>query len=210
MRLQLALDAPEHFALLPRLAGYFDLVEVGTPLLKRFGLSAVTTAIELGGGRPVLADTKTVDAGGLEAEMVLGAGARWMTVLAGCSAPTRERAGTVAAAYDATLVFDTILEPDPTRLTPTSLAAGEVWLALHSASDLRGSAADDGSHISRVTVCKQAGFRVSLAGGITRQGFAPVADVAPDIVVLGSGVTGATDPEGEAAWLRQAADKVSA
>jgi len=34
MRLQLALDATEHFALLPVLASYFDIVEVGTRLLK--------------------------------------------------------------------------------------------------------------------------------------------------------------------------------
>ena len=30
MRLQLALDAAEHVALLPVLASYFDIVEVGT------------------------------------------------------------------------------------------------------------------------------------------------------------------------------------
>jgi len=79
MRLQLALDAAEHFALLPILASYFDIVEVGTPLLKRFGVAAITTARELSNGRPILADTKTVDGGGLEAQLVFGAGAQWMT-----------------------------------------------------------------------------------------------------------------------------------
>jgi 3-hexulose-6-phosphate synthase len=54
----------------PRLAQYFDIIEVGTPVLKRFGLSAISTALELGGGKPVLADSKTVDGGGLEAEML--------------------------------------------------------------------------------------------------------------------------------------------
>jgi 3-keto-L-gulonate-6-phosphate decarboxylase len=58
MRLQLALDAAKHFALLPVLASYFDIVEVGTPLLKRFGVAAITTARDLSNGRPTLADTK--------------------------------------------------------------------------------------------------------------------------------------------------------
>ena len=44
MRLQLALDAAEHLAPLPVLASYFDIVEVGTPLLKRFGVAAARRA----------------------------------------------------------------------------------------------------------------------------------------------------------------------
>lgn len=46
MLLQIALDKPEHLSLLPRLSGLADIVEIGTPVLKRFGLSAVATARE--------------------------------------------------------------------------------------------------------------------------------------------------------------------
>jgi 3-hexulose-6-phosphate synthase len=117
MRLQLALDAAEHFALLPVLASYFDIVEVGTPLLKRFGVAAITTARELTNGRPILADTKTVDGGGLEAELVFGAGAQWMTVLANAPPPTRHRAVEVALAHGCDVIFDTILDADPAAVT---------------------------------------------------------------------------------------------
>ena len=64
MLLQLALDKPEHFAVLAAVGDLVDIVEVGTPVLKRFGVSAIATARELADQVPVLADTKTVDGGG--------------------------------------------------------------------------------------------------------------------------------------------------
>ena len=75
MLLQVALDKPEHLGILPALRGVADIVEIGTPLLKRFGIAAITTAREICPDIPVMADTKTVDGGAFEANMVFGAGA---------------------------------------------------------------------------------------------------------------------------------------
>ena len=204
MRLQLALDAAEHFALLPVLASYFDIVEVGTPLLKRFGVAAIATARELSNGRSILADTKTVDGGGLEAELVFGAGAQWMTVLAGAPAPTRQRAVEVALAHGCDVIFDTILDADPAAVTVDGdgTTTGR-WIALHSPFDTRGTSVDDGAHIARVAAHRATGHRISLAGGIGPGNFAAVIAAAPDIAVIGSSVSAADDPEGTAAWLRQ-------
>ncbi len=63
MLLQIAFDKPEHLALLPLVKPFADIVEIGTPVLKRFGVSAITTARELCPDVLVLADTKTVDGG---------------------------------------------------------------------------------------------------------------------------------------------------
>ncbi|MFV0429767.1 MAG: orotidine 5'-phosphate decarboxylase / HUMPS family protein [Arachnia sp.] len=202
MLLQLALDAPEHLALVPRLARWVDIIEVGTPLLKRFGLSAITTVRELAGEAVILADTKTADGGALEAEMVLGAGATWMTVLAQASPATREVACQVAARWGATVVFDTILDDsfDAGQLEPLRTGDG-LWLAVHSPTDLRQAGGGDETHIERVHHRHQEGLRVSLAGGISRSSIDAVGRVRPDIVVVGSAITTAPDPEGEAAWI---------
>ena len=53
MLLQLALDKPQHFAVLPMVSDLVDIVEVGTPVLKRFGLSAISTVRELTPETPV-------------------------------------------------------------------------------------------------------------------------------------------------------------
>ena len=88
MLLQIALDKPEHLALLPQIRHIADIVEIGTPLLKRFGIGTITTARELCPDTPVLADSKTLDGGQLEAEMVFGAGAAFMTVLSSTTSAT--------------------------------------------------------------------------------------------------------------------------
>ena len=44
MLLQIAFDKPEHLALLPQVKPFADIIEIGTPVLKRFGISAITTA----------------------------------------------------------------------------------------------------------------------------------------------------------------------
>lgn len=207
VRLQLAIDAPEHLALIPRVGQYFDVIEVGTPVLKRFGLAAISTVRELGGGKPVLADTKTADGGAFEAEMIFAAGAAMMTVLAHASLATRRNADEVAQRYGGEVVLDTILDGG---LDVEPLLDGrppqDVWLALHAPSDARRAGVGTEDHIDRVAQRRQRGFRVSLAGGIRRANLARALEVAPEIVVIGSGVTEATDPEGEAAWIRTQVD----
>lgn len=200
-QLQLAIDAPEHFALIPRLHQWFDIIEVGTPVLKRFGLSAISTALELAEGTPVLADTKTVDGGALEAEMVFGAGASMMTVIAHAAPATRAVTQEIAAKHGATVIFDTILdgEFDPSDLLNTT---DELWLALHNPSDARlAGEGDQQAHIGRVSARLETGCRVSLAGGIGRDNLASVLINAPDVIVIGSSVTGAQNPEEESEWI---------
>jgi 3-hexulose-6-phosphate synthase len=210
VKLQLALDAPEHFALVPRLVQYFDIIEVGTPVLKRFGLSAISTALELGGGKPVLADSKTVDGGGLEAEMLFRAGASMMTVLASAGLATRERALAVAGEHGGDVIFDTILGPSLSAVDLPDQAPGATgrWLGLHSSFDSRGaaSAADaralEQDNIGRVAQQHRRGYAVALMGGINPGNFAAVVEAGPEIAVIGAAVTAAADPEGVAKWLR--------
>src|SRR6202162_6478366 len=121
MLLQIALDKPEHLALLPLIRNIADIIEIGTPLLKRFGIGAIATARELCPDTPILADTKTVDAGDLEAEMVLGAGARLMTVLSSTSPATHAAVGKVAARFGALVVVDTITESGKPELLPVGV-----------------------------------------------------------------------------------------
>jgi 3-hexulose-6-phosphate synthase len=108
--LQIAFDKPEHLAFLSRMQDIADIVEIGTPLLKRFGVGTIATARELCSDTLVLADTKTVDGGQLEADMVFGAGAAMMTVLSCASKATHELVGWRRRGVRASVVVDTITE----------------------------------------------------------------------------------------------------
>src|SRR5258707_4722789 len=116
--LQVAIDKPESLSVIAQVRGIADIIEIGTPLLKRFGIGAIATARELCPDTPILADTKTVDAGDLEAEMVFGAGARLMTVLSSTSRATHAAVGRTAERFGGLVVVDTITESGKPELLP--------------------------------------------------------------------------------------------
>lgn len=204
MLLQLAVDRPEHFAVVPRLAGLVDIVEVGTPVLKRLGAGAICTVRELAPGVPVLADTKTVDGGLLEAEMVFAAGATMLTVLSCASDATQRTVGEYARDHDLTGVLDTITATGSPELLPPGyrLPPGYGYVAVHFPSDRRLAGERSTAHIDAVAGIQALGHRVSLAGGIGPDTIDAVVAAGPEIVVVGSGITEADDPRGAAEWIR--------
>lgn len=206
MLLQLALDAPEHFAVLAQVADLVDIVEVGTPLLKRFGVSAIATARELTDQVPVLADTKTVDGGALEAHLVFGAGAMFMTVLSSASSATHNAVARVAAEYGGIVVLDTITESGKHSLLPDDFEFpdGIAYVAVHSPTDVREAGQHSSHHIAAVAQMHERGLRVSLAGGIGPDSMSDVIGVAPEIVVVGSAITSAANPREVTQWIRSA------
>lgn len=204
MLLQLAVDSPEHFAVIAACADLVDIVEVGTPVLKRFGASAITTARELAPGLPILADTKTVDGGALEADLVFGAGANLMTVLSVASPATLEVVAARALEHGGHVVVDTITESGRDALLPAALddPGAFAYVAVHAPYDMRVSGRAITSHIDAVRTMHAAGWRVSLAGGVGPDTIEAVADVAPEIVVVGTAITQADNPREVAQWMR--------
>ena len=204
MLLQIAFDKPEHLALLPHVKPFADIIEIGTPVLKRFGISAITTARELCPGVMVLADTKTVDGGQLEADMVFGAGAAFMTVLSCASRATHETVGRRAQAFGATVIVDTITESGKAQLLPPDATFPESfgYVAVHSPTDARLAGNTSTAHIDAVKQMHDLGFRVSLAGGIGPDTLAAVIAVNPEILVVGSAITEAANPKEVSQWIR--------
>ena len=203
--LQLAIDRPESIYLLPQLRDLIDIVEVGTPLLKRFGISAIVTARELCPQVLVMADTKTVDGGKLEADMVFGAGASFMTVLSIASLATQAAAATSAREFGATVMLDTITESGKPELIPEGFlpAVGIDYVGVHAPVDARLAGDQSRDHIKAVERMHERGFRVSLAGGIGPADFDDVLRVEPEIIVVGSAITGAENPGRAAEWIRE-------
>jgi 3-hexulose-6-phosphate synthase len=205
MLLQLALDKPEHFAVLTNVHDLIDIVEVGTPVLKRFGLSAISTVRELAPGVPVLADTKTVDGGGFEADMVFGAGATFMTVLSVASGATHDVVAKHAAEFGAWVIVDTITESGKPVLLPPGIqfAPSVGYVAVHSPTDARLAGDTSTGHIDAVAAMHALGYRVSLAGGISPATLDAVITVAPEILVVGSAITEAENPREVAQWIHE-------
>ena len=204
MLLQIAFDKAEHLALMPLVKTFADIVEIGTPVLKRFGISAISTARELCPDVLVLADTKTVDGGQFEADMVFGAGATFMTVLSCASPATHEVVGKRASAFGATVVLDTITESGKVELLPPDAAFPESfgYVAVHSPTDVRLAGITSTLHIDAVRKMRERGFLVSLAGGIGPDTLEAVIAAGPEIVVVGTAITESPNPTETAKWIR--------
>jgi 3-hexulose-6-phosphate synthase len=202
--LQVAIDKAEGLGVIAQVRGIADIIEIGTPLLKRFGVGAIATARELSPDTPILADTKTVDAGDLEAEMVFGAGARLMTVLSSTSRATHAAVGTVAARFGAFVVVDTITEAGKPELLPADATFPEnfAYVGVHSPTDIRAAGDRSTAHIDAVSEIHRRGFRVALAGGIGPETLDAVLAAEPEIVIVGSAITGANDPRRVAKWIK--------
>ena len=204
MLLQVAIDKPESLGVISLVRGVADIIEIGTPLLKRFGISAIVTARELCPDTPILADTKTVDAGDLEAEMVFGAGARLMTVLSSTSPATHAAVGTVASRFGAFVVVDTITESGKAELLPADAAFPEsfAYVGVHAPTDARAAGDRSTKHIDAVSEMRRRGFRVALAGGLGPETLDAVLEAEPEIVIVGAAITGAGDPRRVAKWIK--------
>lgn len=204
MLLQVAIDRAEDFGMIARMRGVADIIEIGTPLLKRFGIGAIATAREICPGTPVLADMKTVDGGAFEAEMAFGAGARLMTVLSTASRATHAAVGRVAARVGAFVVADTITESGKCELLPADAAFPEnfAYIGIHFPTDARLAGDRSAAHIDAVAAIRRRGFRVALAGGLGPETLDAVLEVEPEIVIVGSAITGADDPRGVAIWIK--------
>lgn len=203
MLLQIAIDKPEHLGALPGISAAADIIEIGTPLLKRFGIAAITTVRELCPGVPLLADTKTVDGGTLEAEMVFGAGASFMTVLSCASPATCDAVSKSAAQHDAYAVIDTIGMTDTAQQSGFPMPARFAYVSVHAPLDARLAGDQSTTHIERVGAVKSRGYRVSLAGGIGPATLERAIASGPDILVVGSAITQSDNPGSAARWIKE-------
>src|SRR6478735_9465475 len=119
MKLQFAMDTLTTEAALELAAAaapYVDILELGTPLIKSEGLSAITAIKSAHPDKVVFADLKTMDAGELEADIAFKAGADLVTVLGAADDSTIAGAVKAAQAHNKGVVVDLIgIEDKVTR-----------------------------------------------------------------------------------------------
>ena len=111
MKLQFAMDTLTTEAALELAAAaapHVDILELGTPLIKSAGLSAITAVKAAHPDKIVFADLKNMDAGELEADIAFAAGADLVTVLGVAGDSTIAGAVTAATKHGKGIVVDLI------------------------------------------------------------------------------------------------------
>jgi 3-hexulose-6-phosphate synthase len=203
MELQIALDRiPLSRAqeLTAAVAPHADWIEVGTSLVKRYGVDGIAAIVAAAAGTPVLADLKTADDAAYEFTLAYDAGAASATVLGLAADATLDAAVRVAQERGREVVVDLMELPPERRAALAGRLPGHVVLAAHVGEDAQAS----GRRPVDMLGAWADGRRLALAGGLTAADLPGLAGL-PDVrVIVGSAVTKSDDPLAAVQGLRAA------
>jgi 3-dehydro-L-gulonate-6-phosphate decarboxylase len=206
-RIQLALDGDlrSSLAALHQVADLVDIVEVGTLLILREGLSTVGMARALAPDLPILADVRIAEAGGAIARLAFDAGSSWVSMVASASSATVREVCRCAREYGGEVQIELGEEPD-LRKIPMWLDEGVQHVIVHRSRDAAQNSWT-AEQIERVDELAGLGFTVTVTGGITVAEAEQLTHTAADIVIVGRGIADAGNPRSAAAEYRAAVDR---
>ncbi len=182
----------------------FDVVEAGTPLIKRFGVEVLRVLREKASPSYLLADTKTVDAAEVEVRLVKDFGGDYATVMG--IAPRETVEAFIRACREAGVgaVIDLMNIEDPLaylqRLTTTPK-----MICLHVGIDIqrrRGVTAEDlAAEVGEIRRYLPSGVLVAVAGGLTPRTAPKLLEAGADVIIVGGAITKSKDPRSVAREL---------
>ncbi len=167
-------------------AGGADWVEVGTPLIKSEGADAVRTLRREFPGKKIIADTKTMDVGAFEVEIMAKAGADIVTVLGLADDATIEEAVMAGRKYGTEIMVDMINVPDRVARSKEVEKLGVAYICLHMGIDTQMRGEEPPIEVLK-SIAASVSVPIAVAGGITAENAGLYAEAgATDIIVGGA------------------------
>lgn len=163
-----------------------DWLEAGTPLILAEGLSCVKMLRTAFPDKPIVADLKTMDGAGLEAEMMFRAGANMVVVMGQAHDASIIEQVKMARKYGGQVMCDVMLCPDKPQRAREAQALGVDYIIVHTGFDERNligglSPLDDlPSVLEAVTIPVQA------VGGLSVEQAIQTLEMGAQIVVFGA------------------------
>ena len=203
MKLQVALDRltyEECFNIISKIFPYTDIVEIGTGVIKEYGLGLVKSIKEEYPELIVLADVKICDAGESESETAFNYGADIITVMSFSDIKTIKDCIRVAEKYDGKVVVD-LLNNHSADTLATLKQAGVKNISVHLGKDQQQSA--DHSMGKLADILKEYDLKTFYAGGINEHNVYNYLKYEPDVIIVGSGITSNENPENAAKTIKR-------
>jgi len=114
-----------------------DWIEAGTPLILGEGLHAVEALRGRFPKHPIVADLKTMDGAGLEAEMMLGAGATHVVIMSQAHWASIKEMVKTARDLGGEVMADVLAAPDKAVAAKEMQDLGADWIIVHTGYDER-------------------------------------------------------------------------
>jgi 3-dehydro-L-gulonate-6-phosphate decarboxylase len=204
--LQLALDfatLPPAIVMAAKASEHVDILEIGTPLCKSAGLEAIRSIREVCPDKLILADFKTPDVGGLEAQMAFDSGADMMTVIGGAPMATVQSALETANKYGKEMLMELTGVRDIIARATEWRQVGVERMVYHRGWDEeaynRQWGQDDLDTIQRLI---DMGFKVTVTGGLKAETLPFFKDLGVSVVITGRAIHAAPDPNASALNIR--------
>jgi len=207
MKIQLALDRmeiAEAIEITRKVEKSIDWVEVGTSLIKEFGMASVRELKQAFPNKTIVADIKTIDNARYEFEMAFQAGADVATVMGVSPLVTIEACMDVAEKHGKTVLFDLLNTSE--QQVQGLLKYKEAVFCAHVSKDEQEElgAAQRGSSTAYNGLLAEKELQVAAAGGITIDSLESLRkSLNPAVVIVGSAITKASDPAKAAAQFKQ-------
>lgn len=182
--------------------GGADWIEAGTPLIKSEGAEAVRTLRREFPGRKIIADTKTMDTGSFEVEIMAKAGADIVTVLGLADDATIEEAVMAGRKYGAEIMVDLINVPDRAKRAKEVEKLGVAIVCMHMGIDTQMRGEEPPIEVLR-RIVSETSIPVAVAGGITAENAGLYAEAGASDVIVGGAITKTGD-------IRKAASDIKA
>lgn len=206
MRLQIALDIADTTRVL-EIAGQIhdviDIVEVGTPVILKEGLAPVRALKARYPRLTVLADTKIMDAGALEAGDACEAGADILTVLAVSDDATIREAVEAAHAYGREVMADLMCVRDIPARARGLVALGVDYVCVHTGTDMQRQGRTPLKDLEELAGAIDPA-RACVAGGVSLASVGRYAALRPGIVIAGGALYGAPDIRAAVVAMKEA------
>jgi bifunctional enzyme Fae/Hps len=167
------------------------IIEAGTPLIKKFGLSVIGEIRKLRPNAFIIADMKILDTGNLEARMAADATADAVVVSGLAPTSTIEKAVSEARKVGIYSIIDMLNVSNPVRLI-TSLKVKPDIVELHRAIDVEETAHAWGD-IAALKKAAGSKLLVATAGGIRVDVVKDALKAGADILVVGRAITASKD-----------------
>ena len=195
MKLQIALDtvsSDQAVDLVGGIADVIDIVEIGTPMVVREGMTGVRKVKEKYPKVTVLADTKIVDGGDLECADACEAGADIVTVLALADNATVSSVIETAHKYGRKAMADLLCVTDIPGRAKELFGMGMDYICVHTAVDVQRSGKTPLDDLKEL-VSAIPPERAAVAGGISLATLDKYVALKPAIVIAGSSLLKAPD-----------------
>ncbi|HEY0754409.1 MAG TPA: 3-hexulose-6-phosphate synthase [Ktedonobacteraceae bacterium] len=207
-QLQLAIDTltpREALTLIEQVSASIDLIEAGTPFLKRFGLGVLAQFHQVAPEKLLVADMKCMDAGAYEAAIAFDAGADIVTILGCAPDETLLAALKEARRRQRHILVDLIAVAHPIQRAQQLERLGIDYIGVHTGLDQQAQGQTPLAMLKEIRAAVQT--PVAVAGGINGESINAIAALDPTLIIVGSHITQASDPVAVSLALRKSLDR---